>query len=57
MLMPVAIVIGVSEWLPWSRLLEDEGRGTLIYGSACLVSAGEIYGEAGDDEQDVIGTR
>lgn len=42
MLMPVAIVIGVSEWLPWSRLLEDEGRGTLFFVRACLVSVGEI---------------
>lgn len=39
--MPVAIVIGVSEWLP-CRLLEDEGRGTLFFVRACLVTVGEI---------------
>lgn len=50
MLMPVAIVIGVSEWLPWRRLLEDEGRGTLVFVLARLVSAAEIWAEATDDK-------
>lgn len=27
MLMPVAMVIGVNEWLPWSSLLGILGRG------------------------------
>lgn len=35
MLMPVAIVIGVNEWLPWSSLLEDLGRGHFFFLWVC----------------------
>lgn len=35
MLMPVAMVIGVIEWLPWSLLLGIVGRG-YFDASVCL---------------------
>lgn len=44
MLMPVAMVIGVNEWLPWSWLLGILARGYFDILRVCVCVLSELVG-------------